>query len=196
MIKNTDVAIRKNEEKIIPFIWINGEEKEIEFNIEMIGEGGNAHIIGIFLGNGNSTITFNTKVIHTAPHTKSLTTIRGVFFDRSIFKNDGLVAISKGAKGADGYFSSKVLLFDDAKGRSVPSLEIDENDLKAGHASTIGRPDPEQLFYLRSRGLTEDEASRLIVTGFFEPVIQLLSINGRKKVQEHIDNALNNYDRL
>lgn len=194
-MKTIEINIKKNEEKIIPYIWINGEEKEVELVVQMSGEGGIVHIVGIFLGKENHSITFNTKVIHKGLHTKSLTTIRGVFFDRSVFKNDGLITIAKGAKGADGYFTSKVLLFDHAKGRSVPSLEIDENDLKAGHASTIGRPDQQQLFYLRSRGLTEDEASRLIVTGFFEPVIKLLSKNDQKKVQQQIDHFLLRHSR-
>lgn len=180
------IKIEKNEEKIIPFVWIDGDESNINIDVNLVGEGGRVHIVGIFLGHDDKSITFNTNVIHNGLKTKSRTTIRGVFFNRSSFNNDGMIRINKGAKGADGYFASKVLLFDDAKGRSVPSLEIDENDLKAGHASTVGRPDLDQLFYLQSRGLTEKKAVHLIVSGFFDPIIKMLPLSDQKNVREKI----------
>ena len=184
-MKNVDLKI-KNEEKIIPVVWINGKEQEISMNIELVKEGGNVHVVGIFLGSENNSVTFNTKILHKSPKTKSRTTIRGVFFNNSSINNDAMVTIQKGAKGADGYFNSKILLFDDAKGRSVPSLEIDENDLKAGHASTVGRPDDNQLFYLRSRGLSEKAAEKLIVTGFFDPALQFFSIKDQESIKKQL----------
>lgn len=173
-MKNIEIIVKEHEEKIIPFVWINGDETEFSVRARLVGEGANLQLVGIFLGNANTSVTFNTHVTHEAIRTKSLTSIRGVFLNRSSFSNDAMVHIKKGSKGADGYFASKILLFDDAKGRSVPSLEIDENELKAGHASTVGRPDAEQLFYLRSRGLSEKEAERLIISGFYDPIISKL----------------------
>lgn len=190
-MKKIEILVYENEEKIIPFIWINGEEKEVSIEARLVGEGASLKIVGIFLGTDSSSIIFNTSVIHEAPNTKSLTTLRCVLRDHAVFNNDGLVRINKGAKNADGYFASKILLFDNAKGRSVPSLEIDENELKAGHASTVGRPDENQLFYLRSRGLSEKEATRLIVSGFFEPIIRLFSQEEQKKVRNKIDSEIN-----
>src|SRR3989338_2425004 len=189
-MKNINITVKKNEEKVVPYICINGSESEINFDAELIGEGANLTIIGIFIGKNSDSVIFNTNVIHKAPKTKSMTHIRGVFYDKSIFNNDGMVHIAKGAKGADGYFASKILLFDDAKGRSVPSLEIDENDLKAGHASTVGRPDENQLFYLRSRGLSEKDAEQLIVTGFFDPALQYLPLKEQKTVRKQLLHAL------
>ena len=185
-MKINNMIIKKNQDKIIPYVWINGEENEINAGVDMAGEGSHLTIVGIFLGSGNNMVTFNTKVVHKAAKTKSMTAIRGVFFDNSSFNNDGLIRIDKGAVGADGYFASKILLFDNAKGRSVPSLEIDENDLKAGHASTVGRPDEEQMFYLRSRGLSEKEAQNIIVSGFFEPAVNLLPQKDRAEVKTKI----------
>ncbi len=185
-IKNIKIIVQRNEEKIIPFIWVNGREEEVTVEARLAGEGASLKIVGIFLGTNNSSIIFNTNVVHQAANTKSTTTLRGVFRDRSVFNNDGLVRINKGAKGADGYFASKILLFDNAKGRSVPSLEIDENELKAGHASTVGRPDENQIFYLRSRGINEEDAEKLIIAGFFEPIITILSQEEQKKVREKL----------
>lgn len=181
---------RENEERVIPFIWINEKEHSEEVQVKLIGDGSRAHIVGIFLGSKNSSITFNTNVVHRGRNTYSRTDIRAVFLDHSSFNNDGMIHIAKGAKGADGYFTSKVLLFDDAKGRSVPSLEIDENELKAGHASTIGRPDEAHILYMRSRGIPQKDAEKLIVAGFFDSVLRLLSIKEQEKVRKQIQAVL------
>jgi Fe-S cluster assembly protein SufD len=186
---NHVLKVGKNEEKIFPVVWINGQEKEITLKAEL-EEGASLHIVGVFLGTGNNSVLFNTDVKHKGKNTWSRTDIRGVFKNHSSFSNDGLVTIIKGAKGADGYFSSKILLFDDAKGRSVPSLEIDENELKAGHASTVGKPDEAQLFYLRSRGLSEKEAENLLVSGFFDPLMKFLSKDSAKKTKQEIGESL------
>lgn len=191
-MKINKVTVKKNEEKVVPYIWINGKVQEISVVSELVEDASDVHIVGLFLGTGNAHVTFNTSVTHIARNTKSRTTIRGVFLNRSSFSNDGLIKINNGAKNADGYFTSKILLFDDAKGRSVPSLEIDENELKAGHASTVGRPDTEQIFYLRSRGLTEDEAERLIIEGFFDPVLAFLPEKERQSIKKKIMVTLRN----
>lgn len=186
---NYELKIKKNEERVLPIVWVNGDEQEINLHAELL-EGAKLHIIGIFLGSDHKSVVFNTKVKHKGKKTWSRTDIRGVFKEHASFSNDGVITIIKGAKGADGYFNSKVLLFDDAKGRSVPSLEIDENDLKAGHASTVGRPDESQLFYLRSRGLTEKEAERLLVAGFFEPLLEKFSLDIQRELRRKIDEKL------
>lgn len=168
-----DIEIKENDEKILPIIWINDRESEIYLRAEL-SDNSQLTIVGLFYGSLSSSVIFNTDVVHSGLHTKSLTVIRAVFQDQSSFNNEGVIRIQNGAKYTNGFFDSKVLLFDDAKGRSIPSLEIDENEVKAGHASTIGRPDLEQLLYLRSRGLTEKEAERLLISGFFDPVLKFL----------------------
>ena len=173
-MKTINLTIKDNEEKIYPFIWRDDVDNEITLNASLIGDNATLTILAIFLGSGNHVMTFNTDVTHMGKNTKSLTLIRSVFMDKAIFNSDGMVRINKGAKNTNGYFDSKILLFDDAKGKSVPSLEIDENEVKAGHGSTIGRPDENQLFYLQSRGLSEKESEQLIVSGFFGPIIKLL----------------------
>ncbi len=184
------IIVKTNEEKVVPYIWINGDDEELSYDAEMLGDGGDLHILGLFLGTESRSITFNTSVVHKGKNTKSRTTIRGVFLDTSSFSNDGLVRINNGAKNADGYFSSKILLFDEARGRSVPSLEIDENELKAGHASTVGKPDAEQIFYMKSRGISEDEAQMIIIEGFFDPILKLIPDTLREKTKVKIKNML------
>ena len=181
-MKNILVNVKKNEDKLLPIFWLNNKEEEIQIKARLIGDNARLTIVGIFFGTKTKSVTFNTEVVHEGLHTKSLTFVRAVLKDTASINNDGMVRIEKGAKNANGYFNSKVLLFDDAKGRSVPSLEIDENEVKAGHASTIGRPDENQLFYLQSRGISEKEAEALIISGFFTPAIKLLPEKDRESV--------------
>lgn len=189
-MKKITLNVKDNEDVVIPFIWINENEKEFTYEITITGDNASVTLIGIFLGTKNSSVVFNTDVTHVGKNTKSLTTIRAVFLNNASFSNDGMIRITKGAKNTNGYFDSKALLFDDAKGRSVPSLEIDENEVKAGHGSTIGRPDENQLFYLRSRGLSEKEAEQLIIGGFFDPIFSLLSKKDQESVRAKIDQTL------
>ncbi len=192
--KHIKLIVKNNEEVILPIVWISPKDnlkhiKEIHLTAKLLGNNAALTIIGIFFATSENSIRFTTNVIHSGLNTKSLTTLRAVMKDKSEFNNDGMVQIMKGAKNTQGFFQSKILLFDDARGRSVPSLEIDENEVKAGHGSTIGRPDPEQLLYMQSRGIGEKEAETLIISGFFEPLLTLLSKidqnNVRKKLHRH-----------
>jgi len=189
-MKKLNIIVKENEEKVLPFVWINGEENETTVTVRLKGNNSRLHIVGIFVGTKNNSVTFNTEVIHEGLHTYSRTDLRCVFQDRGVFSNDALINIQKGAKNTDGFFTSKVLLFDDARGRSVPSLEIDENEVKAGHASTIGRPNKDQMFYLQSRGLSEKEAEKLIISGFFEPVLKYFPKDEQKNLHRKIHSVL------
>ena len=188
-MNDINVVVKAHEEKILPFLFTESSN-EVNLTVRLIGKEASLTIVGIFLGKNGQAILFNTTIIHEAPQTKSRTMIRGVFFDRSSFTNDGLIRIIKGAKGADGFFSSKILLFDQAKGRSVPSLEIDENEVKAGHASTVGRPDASQVFYLQSRGIAKKQAELLVVSGFFDSAVSLLAKNKQEEVRKAIARSL------
>ena len=85
---------------------------------------------------------------------------------------NGLVKIEKGAKGTNAWLAAHLLLLSEkAKGKAIPSLEILENDIKAGHATTVGRINDLEMFYLMSRGLPKKVAKSMIVTGFLQSMI-------------------------
>lgn len=186
-MKNIKIHVKESEEKVVPFIFTDSEkENDVTVDAILDERGGNLRLLGLFLQSNHHNVTFKVNVVHKAPDTISRVDIRAVLYDHATFDNDGLIRIDRGAKKADGFYNSKVLLFDDAKGRSVPSLEIDENELKAGHASSVGRPREEELFYLRSRGLAQEEAEKLIVSGFFQPILQQLPDKERKQIKEQL----------
>jgi Fe-S cluster assembly protein SufD len=97
--------------------------------------------------------------------------------DRSTLTFNGIGHIIKGAKGADAQQESRVLMLsDNARGDANPILLIDENDVTAGHAASVGRVDPEEMFYLLSRGIPKAEAERLVIRGFLGTVIAAIPV--------------------
>lgn len=130
-----------------------------------------SEIIGIYIGKGDSKLTTKLNVVHNSPNLRSLTKIKAVVFDNSSFDMIGNLVILKGANNTDAYLRIDALMMSPtAKARVVPGLEITENDVKGGHGATVGRVNKEQLFYLRSRGISVMEAEKILVEGFLSDV--------------------------
>jgi Fe-S cluster assembly protein SufD len=124
------------------------------------------------LGGEEHNLKLALHVIHEAPQTTSNVIIKSALSDNAQVSIDGLVTIASGAKKSKAWLAAHLLLLSNkAKGRAVPSLEILENDIKAGHATTVGKIDEEALFYLMSRGLPRKRAKQLIVEGFLQDMI-------------------------
>ncbi|MBI2327043.1 SufD family Fe-S cluster assembly protein [Candidatus Curtissbacteria bacterium] len=164
------IVVLSNKTEFIPLLLENGEEK---VEVVLAGENARVEIVGLALGRGDENKALEIYITHAAPRTKSEVKVKSVLRDRSTFAFRGNVKIEKGAKGADAYLRSDALLFDEAKmGDDTPALEILEQDVKAGHAATIGKVDEQMLFYLMSRGLSRKEAERMLVEGFVSPILE------------------------
>jgi len=162
------LILKKDKKEIIPFELIE-EQKKLE--VVLAGENAEVEIIGLVVGKLDEEKSLETYITHAAPNTKSNVNVRAVLRGKAKFDFRGNVKIEKGARGADAYLRSDVLLFDDAKmGDDTLALKILEPDVKAGHAATIGKVDENLLFYLMSRGLSRKQAERLLVEGFIEPI--------------------------
>ena len=115
---------------------------------------------------------FRTIQDHDAPHTSSDLLFKGAVQDHAASVYTGLIKIRKHANGTTAYQTNRNLtLSEGAWAESVPNLDIETNDVKCSHASTIGPIDEEQRFYLESRGVRPEVAERLVVLGFFDEVI-------------------------
>jgi Fe-S cluster assembly protein SufD len=166
-----EIIVKKNEEKVLPVLW-TGEEKELVYNIILAEKGASINFLGLLLGKEDQGLKLNIFVNHKAENTKSNVIIKSALRDSSSVFFDGLIKIEKGAKGTDAWLGAHLLLLSQkARGIAVPNLEILENDIKAGHAATVGRINDLELFYLMSRGLSEVTAKRLIVQGFLDSMI-------------------------
>ena len=143
------------------------------------GPGGSLEQFGLYFVDAGQHIEHRMFVDHNAPHTHSNVDYRGALQGegaRSVWIGD--VLIRKVADGISTYESNKnLVLTDGCRADSVPNLEIETGQIEgAGHSSTTGRFDDEQLFYLRSRGISEDEARRLVVRGFFADIIRRIGV--------------------
>ncbi|HLG25357.1 MAG TPA: SufD family Fe-S cluster assembly protein, partial [Candidatus Gracilibacteria bacterium] len=121
------------------------------------------------------TFNFETVSNHLKPRTKAHYYLRSAMFGVSSVDYKGTLIIEKPAQLADTYLAHHTLLLsENSRARSVPALEIEADDVKAGHAATIGKVDRELLFYLKSRGIPEDMATEMLIQGFFEGQLAMI----------------------
>ncbi|MBV8384616.1 MAG: SufD family Fe-S cluster assembly protein, partial [Planctomycetaceae bacterium] len=144
-------------------------------SVYMMGKGARGEILSIaFAGKGQHQDA-GGKVVHGAPYTSSR------IISKSISKNGGrasyrgLLKVADGAKGSKSNVVCDALILDpQSRSDTYPSIEIDEDDVTIGHEASVSKIGEEQLFYLMSRGLSEAEASTMIVSGFIEPLVKEL----------------------
>jgi Fe-S cluster assembly protein SufD len=163
-----NIIIKENEELILPIVWF-GKEKKINYNIQLSGANSELIFLMLLLGEKEDKVKIQVNVDHKNKETKSKIIVKGILGENANVDFNGVVKIEKGSKGSSAWLSANLLLLSDkAKGRAVPVLEILENNVKAGHAVTVGRVNDEELFYLMSRGISGTKARDLIVRGFLD----------------------------
>jgi Fe-S cluster assembly protein SufB len=144
-------------------------------SVYMMGKGAHGEILSIaFAGRGQHQDA-GGKVVHAAPHTSSLITSKSISKDGGRSTYRGLVKVADGAKGIKSKVVCDALILDkESRSDTYPVMEIDEADVSIAHEASVSRIQEEQLFYLMSRGLSETEASTMIVNGFIEPLVKEL----------------------
>lgn len=171
-------------------VSIGGEVVRVNPSAHLAGEGATAHLNGLYFARSGQHLEQQVYVNHDAPQTVSRVNYKGALHGsgaRSVWIGD--VLIGPQGSGTDSYEQNRnLVLTDGTRSDSIPNLEIETGDIVgAGHASATGRFDEEQLFYLQSRGITEDEARRLVLTGFFHEILQQVGI---ESLTSRIDQAL------
>jgi Fe-S cluster assembly protein SufD len=157
-------------------------------SVQLCEPGSSARLFGLVLTDGRQHLDFQTCQDHLAPHTESDLLFRGVLLDRSRTVFRGVVWLHPEAQQTSAYQANhNLLLSPKARADALPILEIEADDVRCKHGSTTGRIDDEQIFYLMSRGLSYQEAQRMIVQGFFETVLTEFPVAG---LQEKIRLAL------
>jgi Fe-S cluster assembly protein SufD len=137
------------------------------------GQGAEARVTGAYATHGRQHIDFDTTQEHAAPNTTSDLAFRGVLQGRSTAVWKGNIIVDPGAQKTDAFQDSRNLLISKrAHADAIPGLEIQANDVRCTHAAAIAQVDPEQLFYLRSHGLGEDIAKRLVIEGFLSALVE------------------------
>ena len=171
-------------------VTLGGEIVRVCTNVRYSGPGGSADAIGVYFADSGQHQEHRLFVDHEAPRCVSNVEYKGALQgDAAHTVWIGDVLIRAAAEGTNTYeLNRNLILSDGARADSVPNLEIETGEIvRAGHASATGRFDDEQLFYLESRGIPQDEARRLVVRGFFADIVNRIGV---PEVQEHLMTAI------
>jgi Fe-S cluster assembly protein SufD len=160
-------------------VSFGGDVVRFSASVDYTGPGGQVEMLGVYFADAGQHLENRLFVDHSAPHTTSNVAYKGAMQGagaHGVWVGD--VLIRKVAEGITTFESNRnLLLTEGARADSVPNLEIETGEIVgAGHASATGRFDDEQMFYLQSRGITEDQARRLVVRGFFADIIKRIGI--------------------
>lgn len=162
----------------------------------MRGAGGQALSLVLFFPSGHQHMDILANLVHEGMRTDGLMLARGVLsgWGRGIYR--GTSEILRGARGCNSQQKENALhLSPNVRSDAIPALYIQENEVQAGHAATTGKVDPEQMFYLVSRGLPAREAERLIVHGFFAPLVERIPLEAaRAELAALIDRKIDHGD--
>jgi Fe-S cluster assembly protein SufD len=146
-------------------------------SLDLIGKGAEGRISGLFFADQSQHLSYNTLQRHLAPWTTSDLLFKGALNGKSRSVWRGMIYVAPDAQHIDGYQANRNLVLDPAaRSDSIPGLEILNNDVRCTHGSTIGKVDQDQLFYLLSRGIPQQEAEQLVIQGFFNDILTRFSI--------------------
>jgi len=136
----------------------------------------------ISIGTGSQRMSLTTQAVHFGRSTESDMITRAVMKDEATAIINGVTKIEKGATKSNGQQTEKVLMLSPkSRGDANPILLIDEDDVKAGHAASVGQVNADQVYYLMSRGISRQEAERLIIHGFLDPVVSEIPLKGLRE---------------
>jgi Fe-S cluster assembly protein SufD len=157
--------------------------------VALNGKGSEATLNGLYLGNGEQHMDNHTTIVHAVPNGTSTELYQGILDDRATGVFSGLILVRPDAQQTDAQQSNNCLLLSEqARIDSKPQLEIYADDVKCTHGATVGQLDEEEIFYLRSRGISEDAARTILTYAFAERVIEQIKIESFK---EQVDTAFN-----
>jgi len=156
--------------------------------LELVGQGARGGMSGFYFTDGEQHLDHDTQQNHLAPNTTSDLIFKGALKGKSRSVWQGMIYVAPGAQKTDGYQANRnLMLSTDARADSIPGLEIMADDVRCTHGATVGKIDEDQVFYLRSRGIPYREAERLIVEGFFDPIMQRIPFEGiRERFRDEI----------
>lgn len=168
---------------------MNEGDQIIDNTTNLIGDRSTSELKSVVVGRGDQTINLTSRIVQYGKETDGYILKHGVMKENASSIFNGIGHIKHGGSGSAANQESRVLMLSEhARGDANPILLIDEDDVEAGHAASVGRVDPEQLYYLMSRGISQREAERLVIHGFLDPVVRELPIEDvQRQLREVIE---------
>ncbi len=169
------IRLEKGESREVVFVAPRGVSGEIDVTFELAGEGAELSLYGLYLCGGDQKVDFKINVRHLCGGCTSHQLFKGLAQDSAQVKFEGLVYVAPGAEKTEALQENHSLLLSDrATVQSQPQLEIYADDVVCSHGATVGALDEQQLYYMRSRGISEELARSLQITSFLSSVLSHL----------------------
>lgn len=161
-------------------------------NLNLVGQGSIGKMSGFYFTDNEQHLDHDTQQNHLAANTTSDLLFKGALLDKSRSVWQGMIYVAPEATKTDGYQANRNLVLSrNARADSIPGLEILTDDVRCTHGATVGKIDKDQVFYLESRGMPREQAERLIVEGFFDPIMQRIPFEGvRSRFQDAIQEKM------
>jgi len=161
--------------------WVAGgfgsKKGKVRIQNDLAGPGATSRVTGAYFADGQQHLDYDTFQEHIAPRTESDFAFKGALRDRASTVWRGMIRVENEAQQTNAYQENRnLMLSPKAHADSIPGLEILANDVRCTHGSTTGQVDREQLFYLMARGLSRQEAERIIVRGFFQDILDRIDL--------------------
>ena len=189
-----NIVVDRDVSETIIVVVMPGVSADLRFNVELIGEGAEANIYGAYICADQERVKIAVDMHHKVPHCNSRQLFKGIAGGSSKVDFYGKIIVAKDAQRTEAYQENhNLLLSDGAKVDTKPQLEIYADDVKCSHGATIGRLNEEEQFYMRSRGITLEDAKVLQMISFVAPVLE--NIEGeaeREEITAALETAIRN----
>ena len=188
-VRNIEVQSGQRSDMVL--LVYPGVSCDIKLDVTLAGEGAEANIYGAYVCGGGERVKIAVDMHHDLPHCSSRQLFKGIAGGKSRVDFYGKIIVAQDAQRTEAYQENhNILLSDDAKVDTKPQLEIYADDVKCSHGATIGRLNEEEQFYMRSRGITLEDAKVLQMISFIAPVLENIPEPDRENVRESIENAI------
>ena len=175
------------------FLVMPGVSCDVKLDIRLAGEGAEANIYGAYVCGGAEKVKIAVDMHHDLPHCSSRQLFKGIAGGSSRVDFYGKIIVAQDAQKTEAYQENhNILLTDGAKVDTKPQLEIYADDVKCSHGATIGRLSEEEQFYMRSRGITLEDAKVLQMISFIAPVLENIPETDRESVALQFEDAIRN----
>ena len=186
-----DLQVQYGQRSDMVLLVMPGVSCDVKLDVRLIGEGAEANIYGVYVCGGEEKVKISVDMHHDLPHCNSRQLFKGIAGGTSRVDFYGKIIVAQDAQRTEAYQENhNILLSDGAKVDTKPQLEIYADDVKCSHGATIGRLNEEEQFYMRSRGITLEDAKVLQMISFIAPVLEQLPEADREAVASQMEDAI------
>ena len=187
------IVVEKDAEVNIVIVVFPQTSCDVKLDVRLVGEGARANVYGAYVCGADEKVKIAVDMHHDVPHCNSRQLFKGIAGGASRVDFYGKIIVAQDAQKTEAYQENhNILLSDDARVDTKPQLEIYADDVKCSHGATIGRLNEEEQFYMRSRGITLEDARVLQMISFLAPVLEAVPETDREALSSQIESAIRN----